>query len=351
MKLEISKEKTQYLKGIGILFIAIHNFFHLSGFSSGENEFRFSTVPFNHLISNISIGNSIGYLFSYFGHYGVQLFIFLSGYGLTVAYGQRNIEYFSFLKKRLWKLYPAFTIAIIALYLYQCFLLDYNFGLSDLKDFVLRYTLIANFIPGKIFSLSGPYWFYSMVVQLYLLFPFLIYLDKKNKSSLWIVALMAILFTLIFNEYFAAHKLSLYYNFMGNLPVFIFGIIMASRKEIVFKPYIWLIAAILFSLGQFNVYFWYFSQLSFLILILMPVLWIYNKGFQSNFIKFTGSISMYIFAVNGFLRKPWIGMSKSTSNIILVYLYALLFICIVYIVAILIKYLEKQILKWFLKSV
>ena len=86
-------------------------------------------------------------------------------------YGDRDFSYRDFITRRLIKLYPVFTIALLLLLFYQFILLGVPFALKTLGLFAIRYTLLANFIPGKAFTLCGPHWFYSMIVQLYLLFP------------------------------------------------------------------------------------------------------------------------------------------------------------------------------------
>ena len=340
-KFDLSVQNSNFLKGIGILLIITHNFFRKTDFSTcGENEFEFKSDRFINFLSSFDFPN----LITYFGHYGVQLFIFISGYGLMKAYGNTKIQYFNFIKKRLIKLYPTFLISIIILYLYQFYILKWGYNSSTpFQDILLRVSLIANFVPGKIYVVSGPYWFYSMIVQLYLLFPVLAYIQKKKINSLWYIVLFSLVITSVFNAFFVSKNLSLYYNFFGNLPVFCLGMILASKK-VYFNKLIWFIALLIFVVGQFNIYVWCLSQISFTIIV-VPLLVKIHRGLKNGYISkaiiYTGSISMYLFAINGFLRFPWVNKVNDIGKESSLYLLFLLFILILFLSAILLNKIVK----------
>jgi hypothetical protein len=77
------------LKGIAILAIVLHNYFHMLWGAVGENEFDFEPGRLRSFISAVGEPDRlIQAFFSYFGHYGVLLFIFLSAYGLAIAHWQ-----------------------------------------------------------------------------------------------------------------------------------------------------------------------------------------------------------------------------------------------------------------------
>ena len=87
-----SKQDTSILKGFAIICICLHNFFHYLPPSPGENEFYFSLNHINNFFSQISEtpAEFVNLIFSYLGHYGVQIFIFISGYGLAVSMGKQE---------------------------------------------------------------------------------------------------------------------------------------------------------------------------------------------------------------------------------------------------------------------
>ena len=80
-----SRYISSLIKGYAIIFIALHNFLHMSymGFVQ-ENEMRFdiskSRLFFEHLLN--PSWTIVGDLFSFIGWIGVPVFVFLSGFGL-----------------------------------------------------------------------------------------------------------------------------------------------------------------------------------------------------------------------------------------------------------------------------
>ena len=351
MTFKISVNDSLVIKGLAILLIIFHNYFHWLSPRIGENQFSFNESILTKL-SNYSITSLIDLIqfsFTYFGHYGVQLFIFLSGYGLTKAYGIVPFKLKPFLIKRITKIYITFTFAIIVLLIYNNLLLDNQITLETLKTVFFRLSLVANWIPERVFSLTGPFWFYSMIVQLYLCFPILLLINRKHKYGLWVVLILSFLFTYIANPYFLSFDLSLYYNFIGNLPVFVLGVILAYNSTYRFPKWLWVVALIIFILGQFNNYLWHFSPMTF-VLIAVPAILFFNKKIRAAYVNkivlYVGSLSMYLFAVNGFLRKPWIGFSNNESLAFYTYLYFLIFLICVFIMAILLQKIEKIVLKY-----
>lgn len=68
-----SKGASETIKGIAILAIMAHNFYHHLPPVMGENEFSFDPELFGRYLSALRADpqNVLRYLFSYFGHLGV----------------------------------------------------------------------------------------------------------------------------------------------------------------------------------------------------------------------------------------------------------------------------------------
>lgn len=295
-----------------------------------------------------SVFNFIKFAFSYFGHYGVQLFIFISGYGLMKAYGFKRFSTKVFFIKRLKRIYIVFLLAIIILLIYNNIVFDDQITLLKLKSVFFRLTLLANWIPERVFSLSGPFWFYSMIVQLYICFPLLLYINKKFKYGLWLSLFSSFIFVAILNPFFVSIEMSLYYNFLGHLPVFILGLIVASQEDFKYPKWLIIISFVMFISGQMIESLWYFSQLTFVALSIPLILWFIEKiKIRRILISliFVGNLSMYLFAIHGFMRKPWVTFSNSTSSATWEYLYFFTFLLIVFVMAIFLRELEKYILR------
>ena len=84
----LNKQDTSALKGIAILCIAIHNFCHWLPMAVHENEYVFRLEDSLKLLHHVQMLHPQVLLnvFSHFGHYGVPVFLFLSGYGLVCKY-------------------------------------------------------------------------------------------------------------------------------------------------------------------------------------------------------------------------------------------------------------------------
>ncbi len=354
----LTKRDTSLLKGLGILTIVLHNFLHKVAPVFYENEFYFNTqIVENYLISfSNSPIHFFQYFFSYFGHYGVQFFIFLSGYGLMIAYSNKNYSFISFIKKRLLKLYPVFLIAIGMVIVLKYVVLSIPFDTNAALDILYNVTLTSNWIPEKWYALSGPFWFYSMIVQLYIIFYFLVKWVKTNTKALWLVLVLSYVFIFITGSYFEDIKLSLYLNFMGNLPVFVLGMILAKTNFNFNKTSVllWGLALVVFVLGQFNHYFWYLSQLS-IVIVVIPLFLKLKQVVKCNklsiFLIFTGQLSMYLFAINGVLRAPWFSLLRNTESKWLPYLFLFGHLITIYVIALIVRKMEHYFLDWYAKRI
>ena len=85
------------LRGIAIIGIFLHNFCHwLKPGIILENEYNFNFNFSRQMWDYLTQGGIDMYLpiqfFSFFGHYGVPIFLFLSGFGLVMKYENENNE-------------------------------------------------------------------------------------------------------------------------------------------------------------------------------------------------------------------------------------------------------------------
>ena len=196
----LNKADTSVYKGMAILMIVVHNFMHRFP-SPREMEFEFVQDGFSiFLESLLQPENLFQAIPSYLGHYGVQIFIFLSAYGLTKKYLHGNLAYWKFLRKRLVTIYPSFILAIL---LWAFVKAKFHYGVFGLFKYLywnvesvfLKLTLVSNFIPSESFSLVGPWWFISLIFQFYFVYPFLLmYYEKWSNKGLIILSILSIFF-------------------------------------------------------------------------------------------------------------------------------------------------------------
>ena len=175
---QITRESANLYRGVGILLIVLHNFFHNVPPVTGENEFLFQLAATDRFVAAMLASPTewVKAVFSYLGHYGVQLFIFLSAYGLTRRYAGVPLSYRQFLRSRFFKIYLSFVICVavyVVLGLFKsAFLTDEKVLYWD--SLLWKLLLVSNFIPGQSLMPVGPWWFMPFIFQFYLVYPLLL---------------------------------------------------------------------------------------------------------------------------------------------------------------------------------
>lgn len=132
-----------------------------------DSLFLFPSNSGDHLLFNF-----FNFVFG-LGYQAVHLFFILSGFGLTLSAllmekKTDRIRWFGFIKKRFIRLYPSYWL-ILAIYLLLNFF-QYDSFLGLLKTYV-KGAIFLDVIPAT--------WYIPILLQLYLLFPFLFYFLKK----------------------------------------------------------------------------------------------------------------------------------------------------------------------------
>ena len=344
----ISKSESSILKGIGILLIVLHNYFLWIDPVTGVNEFNYSAHRLSNSIDFFIQDPSdiINILFSYLAHLGVQVFIFLSGYGLFKKYNTEKINWGSFMSKRVKKLYPAFLISAILLILLKS-LKNFELPSSEMGLQILyKLLFINNFIPGEAMSVVGPWWFYSAIVQLYAVFPLIIFFRKKfGENSILIIgglAYLAVYLSGLSNyEIFQLPVMSL---FIGQLPVFCAGIFIAGRPSINLSNKLLVLALTVFIAGNVTEWIWPLSNMAALVLFLFVLRGFFpeNKSGSTvqKFLVYFGEISMYLFACHGFLRSFYYTSAIIIDDSWYVVLMSIVFLGISLLVALAVKKAE-----------
>ena len=212
-------------------------------------------VAFHHLEALNFLGNTLLLLFHH-GYIAVSFFFVLSGYILTYSYISKveNLNTFSFLKKRLYKLYPAYIVAILSSLILGIYFYIHTPSVrlslfEDIYVVISSILMLQSWTPNLLVSVlhaCGPAWSLSVEVFLYLSFPLsLVYLSKMSNASLKSLVILAGLVTLSAIAYFGSSISFNHYfdlandtNFntwnryiqifpLSHLPQFILGIIVS----------------------------------------------------------------------------------------------------------------------------
>lgn len=343
MTSDFSKRDTSIMKGFAILCIVFHNYFHWLWPSPDENEFDFSATRITSLFQMLGDkpGNWFNLLFSYFGHYGVQIFILVSGFGLAVSMVNKPRTWESFVLVRLKKLYPLLLTGILAYFLGTVLMESELLGVYAKRELKLKLLFIHTLIPDAGLSINGPWWFFGLIFQLYLLFPLLFrwFQRWRWKAFLCVCACSYGLIFLFRYGFELDNSSFIMMNAPGHLPEFCLGIMLALQRD---KRIGWgwlVLAVIVFCLG--NVYALFFP-FTFLALSMMAVFGYaglkmlpIKKHWLSRPLAYFGGISMTLFAVHGFFRTPVLKLAQTTLNSPWGHFWSsLLFLLIVWAVAI-----------------
>jgi peptidoglycan/LPS O-acetylase OafA/YrhL len=167
------------------------------------------------------------------GDEGVQLFLLVSGFGLTwgllkTMAGSR-LSLREFYAKRLMRIYPPWWIAHLVALPVMIIL-----GLPVLDDYRFYLSLVGiRFSSDLLYYIQPAWWYIGLLLQLYLLFPALWYLLKNTRTqsfvTLCVFLPLAIRFCglLLFDGYLDAWSRGAV--FITRLPEFALGMLLAER--------------------------------------------------------------------------------------------------------------------------
>ncbi len=353
---QLTKDDTGILKGIAILGILMHNFLHwIEPLDCQENEFGFirSNIDSFFTAFHDKPTEFFNIIMSYFGHFGVQIFIFISGFGLAMSMANKTRGYGRFLLDRLKKLYPLVIIAFV-FYFFSTIIMSYRFvSAEEMKSFGYKFLLIHTLVPGEGESICGPWWFFGLITQLYLLFPLVYWLIRKFGAKAFAVICLvsyAIVYTMLYAQ-ILPKNLFIMQNFPGHLPEFALGILFACNNGKKANIIFFFAAIVIFCLGNF---FKVFFPLTFLCLTYIMICgymriteWTKGKIFGKSFFAFFGSISMVLFATHGEFRWQFVAIAKNHANAGFTILMLLLFL----IAAVIIALGANAVYKWMLSLV
>lgn len=188
------------------------------------------------------------------GFVGVDIFLFLSGIGLTFSIAKTSLGKFYYHRiKRI--IIPFVVIAVFRLILEKWPIDTFWKNISGF-----------NFYNVSIYSFL---WFVPAILTLYLFFPLYYKLFSKSKNKVFFT-LCVLMIWLILSIYFREKIRIDLFGFTNRIPIFVIGILVGwitQNKEIVFNRTIWAFLCIMLLLGIYLSYLTNFRGWS----ILVPV--------------------------------------------------------------------------------
>ncbi|HIP38195.1 MAG TPA: acyltransferase [Desulfocapsa sulfexigens] len=159
------------------------------------------------------------------GALGVDIFIILSGYLLaTSRLRNPQVHWFSFLRKRIWRIFPLYWFALAAILTLETVIGSSEESLN--LPSVLYHLAGLHGFTSYIFDLQGAWWFVTLILQLYLLFPVIWYLSEK--LPLYVLLILAACCT-VSARFIPFANLDGNYSVFAFLPDFVFGLVMARK--------------------------------------------------------------------------------------------------------------------------
>lgn len=129
------------------------------------------------------------------GNTAVSYFFVLSGFVLYISYCDKQFSYKSFIVKRLVRIGPAYYAALaVSVWLYFFF---YKMGYSPDFLWQLGYSILfmQADVPGYALSLNTAAWSISVEMFFYLLFPLILYVQRKSIRYFLVFSILLYLVT------------------------------------------------------------------------------------------------------------------------------------------------------------
>lgn len=177
-----------------------------------------------------------------FGAVGVELFIVMSGFAITLGYFNRSISYKDFILRRLNRIYPLYFVFLIVgiFYMYNYFLTSPILTFAKLCQHIF---LLQTIIPtSSVTAFNGAAWTVATLFICYLTVPILFKGFKHKMKSTIIILFIYILFVNIVALYLEENfsnslyiwltYLSPFYRFLDFFIGVCFGIIFINIQNL-----------------------------------------------------------------------------------------------------------------------
>lgn len=345
---QLNRTECNALRGLAIIGIFLHNYCHWLSPVVKENEYQY----FQH---NVDWLNQVleqpdlllpMHLLSFFGHYGVPVFLFLSAYGLVLKYENRVQEHtpVQFVRYHYLKLFKMMIVGFVAFTMLD----NITPGPHHYKflDIVSMLGMFNNILPDPDHIIwPGPYWFFGLMLQLYIVYRLLLYRRHWGFTA-GLMAVCLVLQLLLAPESEAMNRYR--YNFMGGMLPFGIGILYARYGERILMTFhhnvtntfgIIFCCGIIYTLSG-SMLGWTFVPLFICLLcvlvakVLSGIAWL---SYIYKVLEWMGTISAALFVCHPITRKIFIPISRHGDMYAGLLLYVVSSICVAWLFSVLMK--------------
>lgn len=345
--IDITRDQSVIMRGMAIAIIMLHNYCHLMNFTVNGNDSSFSkdqAYLFFDKVTTLSDGWMYD-VFSFIGWYGVPVFIFLTGFGLSRKYGNNEtkpMDKHKFLYNNWIKLFALLLPAVLFFVgedLYRYFLTGREWYLSDLihnKLFLLTF-LNDILIPWKGDN-AGAYWYFGLTLEFYFLYAFFVY--RRRDTLLLLLTLASVGLQIAVDKGMSGDSghtlLWVRKNFTGWMVPFAFGVLYARMET---APHILVyttvaLSAVLFLPVMTDPLLWQVSLLCAVVLAIAAAKISSGIPYWCNFWIYIGRLSPFIFVSHPIVKGLFFAnfdISEAPDGTILVaYVITVMFMSVIY---------------------
>lgn len=349
----LNRTECNILRGIAIVGIVLHNYCHWLRPIVKENEYQFNQHNvdwFNNVMAHGFNERTFFHLLSFFGHYGVPIFLFLSAYGLVMKYeggktqslpdssGTNEANALSFLRYHWLKLFRMMIVGFAAFILIDAMTEGQHH--YEVMDIVAQMGLFNNLLPNPDDIIwPGPYWFFGLMLQLYIVYRLFLY--RKGWTRVVVFIAVCTIIELLCDP--NGEPLNRWrYNFVGGMLPFGLGLLYAKyMRNVSLRIYgaMFIVSLLFIRFGSNHFFTWLFvpmfvcsAGISFVKLLLYwntryPK---YTLGIAKTF-DWLGVISAALFISHPITRKIIIPISRGGDYWTGLLLYIIASVCVAWL--------------------
>ena len=326
----LTRAECNALRGIAILGIFLHNFCHWLNPVVKENEYQYFQHNVDWFAQCAARVNELfpAHVISFFGHYGVPVFLFLSAYGLEMKYGNgqgkapdgRRVVVSSFVRYHYLKLFKMIIVGFICFTVVDAMTAgSWHYNVAQIVGQLL---MINNFYDQPDRNIwPGPFWFFGLMLQLYVVYRLLLY----RRHWGWTVGLMAVCTVAqLFMDPEGENLNYWRYNFMGGMLPFGLGLLFARYGNkvmlvnLTFGSFLmsWVVCSFFIVSASGSFYTWaivpalvcYASVYFIKTVSTLPLPWLRSRiGYVLGWL---GNVSAALFVIHPAIRKVFITVSR-----------------------------------------
>ena len=326
----LTRAECNALRGIAILGIFLHNFCHWLNPVVKENEYQYFQHNVDWFAQCAARVNELfpAHVISFFGHYGVPVFLFLSAYGLEMKYGNgqgktpdgRRVVVSSFVRYHYLKLFKMMIVGFICFTVVDAMTAgSWHYNVAQIVGQLL---MINNFYDQPDRNIwPGPFWFFGLMLQLYVVYRLLLY----RRHWGWTVGLMVVCTVAqLFMDPEGENLNYWRYNFMGGMLPFGLGLLFARYGNkvmlvnLTFGSFLmsWVVCSFFIVSASGSFYTWvivpalvcYASVYFIKTVSTLPLPWLRVR--ICYVLGWLGNVSAALFVIHPAIRKVFITVSR-----------------------------------------